>query len=91
MMDGTAQAGNTFFVRLAMIVGGIAAVASISGNAAGQAVLVDSTGKTAARALAESTVLVTDPPSGVAAPAPVRAIQGDDGRAASGLATLVGP
>ncbi len=50
-------------------------------------VLVDSTGKIAARSFAEGVVLVTDPASRVVAPASIRGIQGDDGRAVSGLAT----
>ena len=50
-------------------------------------VLVDSTGRIAARSFAEGVVLVTDPASRVVAPASIRAIRGDDGRAASGLAT----
>lgn len=49
--------------------------------------LVDSTGKVAARALSETQVVVTDPVSRVVAPATIGAIQGDDGRTASGLAT----
>lgn len=69
------------------------AAAVICGTAAAQAgtsspvALVDSTGKHAARALTETAVLVTDPVSGVAAPAAIRPIRGDDGRSASGLAT----
>ena len=50
-------------------------------------VLVDSTGRIAARSFAEGVVLVTDPASRVVAPASIRGIRGDDGRAASGLAT----
>ena len=50
-------------------------------------VLVDSTGKVAARALTETHVLVTDPVSRVVAPAKIEPVQGEDGRTASGLAT----
>jgi hypothetical protein len=50
------------------------------------AVLVDSTGKAAAKPLGESIMLVTVG-SGVTAPALIRPIYGPDGRAASGLAT----
>jgi len=67
----------------------VAALASVSGAAAQPAppvVLVDSTGKVAARALTETHVVVTDPVSRVVAPAAIRPIQGDDGRTASGLA-----
>lgn len=50
-------------------------------------VLVDSTGKVAARALDEAQVVVTDPVSRVTAPAGIRPIQDEDGRTASGFAT----
>ena len=53
-------------------------------------VLVDSTGKIAARALNETQVVVTDPVSRVVAPAAIRPLEGDDGRTASGLATWSG-
>jgi hypothetical protein len=49
-------------------------------------VLVDSTGKVAAKPMTDTVVLVTDPAGRVVAPASIRAIQSDDGRAASGLA-----
>jgi len=49
-------------------------------------VLVDSTGKTAARPLNETVTLVTIG-GGVVAPASIRAIYDADGKAASGLAT----
>lgn len=52
-------------------------------------VLVDSTGKAAAKPLNESIVLVAIS-SGVAAPASIRPIYGPDGRTASGLATWQG-
>lgn len=60
-----------------------------NGTAQGVApvILVDSTGKTAARLFADGVVLVTDPGSRIVAPASIRAIQGNDGRTASGLAT----
>jgi len=52
----------------------------------GPIVLVDSTGKTVARPLNETIVLVSLA-SGVAAPALIRPVYGADGRAASGVAT----
>lgn len=89
MTDGTAQAGNTFSVRRARLIGRIVAIAMAGTPAAAQngTVLVDSAGRTAGRAFAEGVVLVTDPAAHVVAPASIRAIAGDDGRAASGLAT----
>ena len=69
----------------------VAAVAlTANGVARGQTarppvVLMDSTGKVAARPLNETIVLVTI--NGVAAPALIRPIYGPDGRIASGLAT----
>ena len=48
-------------------------------------VLIDSTGKTAARAVSDNVMLVTVHPD-VVAPALIRAIHGSDGRAASGWA-----
>lgn len=95
MTDGTAQAGNTLFDRLTKVIGRFLGVALVSATVAGQSsaqalsavVLLDSTGKIAARPLTDTVVLVTDRVSQVAAPASIRAIQSDDGRAASGLAT----
>lgn len=55
-------------------------------NAWPQVVLVDSTGKVAAKPLNETIMLVTIG-NGVAAPALIRPIYGPDGRIASGLAT----
>jgi len=52
----------------------------------GQVVLVDSTGKVAARPLSETIMLVTLA-GGVVAPAQIRPVYSPDGRAASGLAT----
>ena len=77
---------------LAGVAGAIAIAAGTfapigAGQGLAPLVLVDSTGKTAARLFADGVVLVTDPASRVVAPASIRAIQSDDGRAASGLAT----
>lgn len=58
----------------------------VAGMSLGPVVLVDSTGKAAARPLNESIVLIAVS-GGVAAPASIRPIHGTDGRAASGLAT----
>ena len=49
--------------------------------------LWDSTGKVAARPFGDALVLVTDPASGVVAPAAIRPVYGDDQRTASGWAT----
>ncbi len=89
MTDGTAQAGNTFCVRRVRLVGLIVATATAAAPAVAQnsTVLVDSAGKTAGRTFADGVVLVTDPASHVVAPAAIRAIADEDGRAASGLAT----
>ena len=69
----------------------VAATMALGSGAAAQPVpaivLVDSTGKVAARALTETHVLVTDPVSRVVAPAKIEPVQGEDGRTASGLAT----
>src|SRR5438045_2442157 len=62
--------------------------ASISGTSTPSApiVLLDSTGKAAARALTDTMMLVTIHPA-VVAPAFIHPIYDADGRAASGLAT----
>ena len=66
---------------------GLAVALSANGLAHGQGiVLVDSTGKVAARPLNETLMLVTIS-SDVVAPASIRPIYGPDGRAASALAT----
>lgn len=49
-------------------------------------VLLDSTGKTAARPLNDNLVLITVSPGGVVAPAFIRPIHNADGKPASGLA-----
>jgi hypothetical protein len=72
-------------VALIANAGASAAVSALS-LSPGPIVLVDSTGKTAARPLNETIVLVTIS-SGVAAPASIRPIYDSDGRTASGLAT----
>jgi hypothetical protein len=77
-------------IAVALTANGIAR-AQNTGAAGGPAspnaiVLVDSTGKVAARPLNETIMLVTIG-SGVVAPALIRPIYGSDGRAASALAT----
>jgi hypothetical protein len=51
------------------------------------AVLLDSAGKVAAKPFSDAIVLVFDRGSGIVAPALIRPVYGDDGRAASGWAT----
>ncbi len=89
MTDGTAQAGNTSYFRRVMLIGRIAAIAVAVTPAIAQnpAVLIDSAGRIAGRPFADGVVLVTDPATHIVAPASIRAIAGEDGRAASGLAT----
>jgi hypothetical protein len=74
-------------VAIAAVAAGAAGAqsAGVAGTPA-PIVLVDSTGKAAARPLHETVVLVTIG-SGVVAPALIRAIQDPDGRAMSALAT----
>lgn len=57
-----------------------------SGPSSGAVVLLDSTGKVAARALTDTVVLITVERD-VTAPASIRPIYGADGRMASGLAS----
>ena len=75
---------------LLCLVGFAAAAASSAAHgqsgAPAPVVLVDSTGKIAARALTDTVVLVTDKSSGIVAPALIGSIYGPDGRTASGLA-----
>lgn len=88
------KTGNTHQGRTMMwaSVAGVALTLTASGIAGAQApplnpiVLVDSTGKVAARALNETLMLV-NVGGGVVAPAFIRPIYDGDGRTASGLAT----
>jgi hypothetical protein len=77
-------------VAAALTANGVASAQSpgATGSSAspGSIVLVDSTGKAAARPLNETVMLVTIG-SGVVAPASIRAIYDADGKTASGLAT----
>jgi hypothetical protein len=87
MKDGGSRSALLVVMASAMA----CAMGAFSPNGDGQGlasvVLVDSGGKTAARLFTDGLVLVTDPASRVVAPASIRAITSDDGRAASGLAT----
>lgn len=77
-------------VAVALTANGVARAQSIRASGSSPSldpiVLVDSTGKVAARPLNETIMLVTVS-SGVAAPALIRSIYGPDGRTASALAT----
>ena len=69
---------------------GASGAASAQGRTAtvpGGIALWDSTGKVAGRLFGDAVVLVTDPASGVVAPASIRPVYGDDQRTASGWAT----
>jgi hypothetical protein len=70
-------------------IGRIAVIAMAGAPAVAQnnVALVDSTGTIAGRPFADGVVLVTEPASHIVAPASIRALAADDGRAVSGLAT----
>jgi hypothetical protein len=71
----------------------VAASVDAQGGARGDAtsaspiVLIDSTGRIAARPFSDTIVLVTDRATGIVAPAAIGPAHGDDQRAASGWAT----
>ena len=79
--------GSGIAIVRAAVMAASFACACAAAQPAPTVVLVDSTGKVAARALTETHVLVIDPVSRVVAPAAIGPIRGDDGRTASGLAT----
>jgi hypothetical protein len=74
-------------VAVTIVVGaGTAFAETPDTTAAAPIVLLDSTGKIAARPLNDNLVLVTLSPAGVVAPAFIRPTLDEDGKAASGLA-----
>ena len=74
------------FAVTIMVGAGPAFAETPSATTAAPVVLLDSTGKTAARPLNDNLVLITVAPGDVVAPAFIRPIHSADGKAASGLA-----